>query len=71
MCSILTKGPDVAKIKNKEIFVDLNGAGHDKSVKKVSVLAQIFTKLWPIYELHSYIIYIINKNKNCLLFRCL
>ena len=33
MCSILTKGPDVAKTKI-EIFVDLNRAGYDKSVKK-------------------------------------
>ena len=41
----LQKGPHVAKIKN-EIFVDLNRAGHDKSVEKIiSVLAQIFTKL--------------------------
>ena len=33
------------KLKN-EIFVDLNRAGHDKSVKKIfSVLAQIFMKL--------------------------
>ena len=45
----LQKGPHVAKIKN-EIFVDLNRAGHNKSVKrKNSVLAQIFTKLWSIY----------------------
>ena len=29
----LQKGPHVAKIKN-EIFVDLNKAGHDKSVEK-------------------------------------
>ena len=29
----LQKGPHVAKIKN-EIFLDLNRAGHDKSVKK-------------------------------------
>ena len=37
-----------------EIFVDLNRAGHDKSVrKKISLLAQIFTKLWSIYELHN------------------
>ena len=43
-----------------EIFVDPNRAGHDKSVeKKISVLAQIFTKLWSIYELHNYIILII------------
>ena len=50
------------KLKN-EIFVDLNRAGHDKSVeKKISVLAQIFTKLWSIYELHNYIILIIILN---------
>ena len=41
-----------------EIFLDLNRAGHDKSVKKkISVLAQIFTKLWSIYELHNFINY--------------
>ena len=58
----LQKGPHVAKIKNK-IFVDLNRAGHDKSVeKKISVLAQIFTKLWSIYDLHNYIILIIILN---------
>ena len=28
-------------------------------LKKNSVLAQIFTKLWSIYELHNYIILII------------
>ena len=33
----------------------VNRAGHDKSVeKKISVLAQIFTKLWSIYELHNF-----------------
>ena len=50
----LQKGPHVAKIKN-EIF-DLNRAGHDKFVeKKISVLAQIFTKLRSIYEhLHNF-----------------
>ena len=58
----LQKGPHVAKIKN-EIFVDLNRAGHDKSVeKKISVLAQIFMNLWSIYELHNYIILIIILN---------
>ena len=58
----LQKCPHVAKIEN-EIFVDLNRAGHDKSVeKKISVLAQIFTKLWSIYELHNYIILIIILN---------
>ena len=58
----LQKGPNVAKIKN-EIFVDLYRAGHDKSVeKKFGVLAQIFTKLWSIYELHNYIILIIILN---------
>ena len=55
-------GPHVAKIKN-EIFVDFNRAGHDKSVENFfSVLAQIFTKLWSIYELHTYIILIILLN---------
>ena len=54
----LQKGPHVAKIKI-EIFVGLNRAGHDKSVEKDSVLTQIFTKLWSIYELHNYIILII------------
>ena len=42
-----------------EICVDLNRAGHDNLLKKIYVLAQIFTKLWPIYELHNYIILII------------
>ena len=37
-----------------EIFVDLNRADHDKSLQKNSVLAQIFTKLGPIYELHNF-----------------
>ena len=52
MCSILTKGSGCRK--KIEIFVDLNRTGHDKSVKNISVLAQIFTKLWPIYELHNF-----------------
>ena len=48
----LQKGPHVAK--KIEIFIDLNRAGHDKSVKKNnSVLAQIFTKLWPICKFVS------------------
>ena len=47
------------KLKN-EIFVDLNRAGHDKSVEKtISGLAQIFTKLWSIYELHVHQCYTI------------
>ena len=55
MCSILTKGSTCCKNKKIEIFVDLNRAGHDKSVeKKIRVLAQIFTKLWSIYELHNF-----------------
>ena len=53
MCSILTKGSTCRKNKN-DIFVDLNRAGHDKSVeKKINVLAQIFTKL---YRFTNYII---------------
>ena len=54
----LQKGPHVAKIKK----IDLNRAGHNKSVTKISVLAQIFTKLWSIYELYNYIILIIILN---------
>ena len=55
------KGPQVAK--KTEIFVDLNRAGHDKSVEnKINVLAQMFTKLWSIFELHNYIILIIILN---------
>ena len=49
--AFLQKGPDVTK---KCDFVDLNRAGRDKSVKRISVLAQIFTKLWLIYELHYF-----------------
>ena len=53
MCRILTKGSGCHK-KIIESFVDLNRAGHDKSFKKeTSVLAQIFTKLRPIYEFVS------------------
>ena len=63
MCSILTKGSTCRKNKKNEIFVDLNRAGHNKSVKTIiSVLAQIFTKLWSIYELHNYKILIIILN---------
>ena len=59
MFSILTKGSGCRK-KKIEIFGDLNRAGHDKFVKKkIGVLAQIFTKLRPIYELHNYKILII------------
>ena len=60
MCvaSILTKGSTCRKNKKIEIFLDLDRAGHDKSVKKkIGVLAQIFTKLWSIYELHNFINY--------------
>ena len=54
MCSIFAKGSGCRK-KEIEIFVELNRAGHDKSVKKTSsVLAQIFTKLRPIYKLHNF-----------------
>ena len=34
MCSILTKGSICRKNKKNKIFVDLNRAGHDKSVEK-------------------------------------
>ena len=49
--SFYTKGSGCRK--KIEIFVALKRAGHDKAVKKFSVLAHIFTKLWPIYELHN------------------
>ena len=63
MCSILTKGSTCRKNKKIEIFVDFSGASHDKSVEEeISVLAQIFTKLWSIYDLHNYIILIIILN---------
>ena len=63
MCSILTKGSTCRKNLKKIDFVDLNRAGHDKSVEKeINVLAQRFTKLWSIYELHNYIILIIILN---------
>ena len=50
----LQKGPEVPPKMN--FFVDLNRASHDISVKKISVLAQIFSKLpvWPIYDLHNF-----------------
>ena len=35
--------------------------------KKNNVLAQIFTKLWPIYELHNHIILIIIININIII----
>ena len=34
MCSILAKGSTCRKNKKREIFVDLNRAGHDTSVEK-------------------------------------
>ena len=55
LCSILTKGSTCRKNKKMSSRAD-----QDKSVeKKFSVLAQIFTRLWSIYELHNYIILII------------
>ena len=45
------------KIKD-ETFVDLKEQVMANLLKKISVLAQIFTKLWWIYELHNYIILI-------------
>ena len=35
------------------------GRQQQQQQQKISVLAQIFTKLWSIYELHNYIILII------------
>ena len=59
MCSILTKGSICRKNKKNKIFVDLIEQVMTNLLKKNSVLAQIFTKLWSIYELHNYIILII------------
>ena len=56
MCSILTKGSTCRK--NKKLRLILTNL----LKKKISVLAQIFTKLWSIYELHNFIILIIILN---------
>ena len=37
----------------KRVRMSQKRAGQNKSVKKISVLAQIFTKLWQIYEFVS------------------
>ena len=52
----LQKGPHVAKIKI-EIFLIFIEQVMTNLLKKISVLAQIFTKLWLIYELHNFINY--------------
>ena len=48
MCRILTKRSGCRKKKKRFLLILIN-----ESVKKISVLAQIFTKLWPIYEFVS------------------
>ena len=60
MCSILTKGSTCRKNKKNEIFLILIEQVMTNMLKKNSVLAQIFTKLWSIYELHNFIIIILN-----------
>ena len=63
MCSILTKGSTCRKNK-KMIFllVLIEQVMTNLLKKKISVLAQILTKLWSIYELHNYIILLIILN---------
>ena len=67
MCSILTKGSTCRKNKKLRFFLILIEQVMTNLLKKISVLAQIFTKLWSIYELHNFInytnIYIIIKKK--------
>ena len=58
----LQKGPHVAKIKKLRFLLILVEQVMTNLLKKISVLTQIFTKLWSIYELHNYIILIIIPN---------
>ena len=58
----LQKGPHVAKNKKIKFLLILIEQVMTNLLKKNSVLAQIFTKLWSIYELHNYIILIIILN---------
>ena len=55
MCSILTKGSTCRKNKKLRSFLILIEQVMTNLLKKNSVLAQIFTKLWSIYELHNFI----------------
>ena len=58
MCSILTKGSTCRKNKKSRFFLILKEQVMTNLLKKkISVLAQIFTKLWSIYELHNFINY--------------
>ena len=59
MCSILTKGTGCRKNKKLRFFLISIEQVMTNLLKKISFLAQIFTKLWPTYELHNYIILII------------
>ena len=49
MCSILTKGSTCRKNKKMRFFLILMEQVMTNMLKKISVLAQIFTKLWSIY----------------------
>ena len=60
--AFLQKGPHVANIKKMRLLLILIEQVMTNLLKKNSVLAQIFTKLWSIYELHDYIILIIILN---------
>ena len=50
----LQKGPDVAKRKKLRFLLIIMEQVMTNLVKKISVLAQIFRKLWPIYEFHKF-----------------
>ena len=58
MCSILTKQSGCRKKQKLRFLLILIEQVMTNLLKKISVLAQIFTKLWPIYELHNLIIII-------------
>ena len=62
LCSILTKGSTCRKSKKLRFLLILIEQVMTNLLKKKSVLAQIFTKLWSIYELYNYIILIIILN---------
>ena len=59
MLSILTKRSGCYNKKNEIFLILIKQVMTNLFQKTFSVLAPIFTKLWPIYELHNYIILII------------
>ena len=58
-CSILTKESTCRKNKKMRFLLILIEQVMTNLLEKISVLAQIFTKLWSIYKLHNCIILII------------